>query len=183
MEDFVYIILAIIWIVVGIIGKANKKKTTQSQPKSQPREATSTEQETSSQPKTEVETIFEDLFGESKTQPAETAETIQESKSEPAYKSMEDYKFEHEKEKENNIYEQHPEGQEIDENFEFSSQKVETIEEMIKRIENSNNIEVVDDEEDSTRKESGVFTDQYLNEFISDPKKAIIYSEIINKRY
>ncbi|MFW5793470.1 MAG: hypothetical protein ACOCWC_04230 [Bacteroidota bacterium] len=183
MEDYIYIILGIVWVLVGFLGKKKKKTTAPVQRK----ETSAPEQTPQSQPKAEIETIFEDLFGESKPKsPEPEVQQVQEAKEmHSEYKGMEDYKFEHEMQEEStNQFEQIPEGTAVSKDYEFSSQKIETIEEMIKRIKTSDDIQVAElDAENEMNDNADYIDNAFIKEIISDPQKAIIYSEIINKRY
>lgn len=187
MEDLIYILLAVFWIVLGVIGNMKKKKAAQAQKQTKEAEAAQDPAEAAPKPKTEFETIFEELLGESESEleyeEQEAAQPAREKYEE--YSQKEDYKFDHEKQ-EPPAYEQFSEGLKVENDYEFASQKSITIDEMIKAIEESdeNRPEITSlGDESSYYESSGQPDDDIIENLIYNPQKAILYSEIINRRY
>ncbi len=186
MEDLIYIILAIVWIVVGIVG-ANKKKKAQAPQQAKPVEAQQEpEYQPQPQPARGLEAMIEDIF--EKNSPIEETEASLETLSESLeeYIEPEEYKFEYpETVYPENKYDQFSQGYKMDQDYEFGSQDFESIEDMIKMLEKEDESrpEVVDLDSSDQMSNSDIIDSDYLSEFVNNPKKAIIYSEIINRRY
>lgn len=197
MEDFLYIFLAIVWLVISILGGRKKKQQQQQkqqqqrqQQQEQPRTFEETRRETpepraekqEKRPSRDFEELLEDFFGEEtpKTEkPAQRAPA-------PAYSPEKEYSEERASEWK---YLEDVSDEEINkhegavkEDFEFSAEgKVETLEDLIKNYEDQyqqteekdKELTVLDlDEEESA-----------LTEFDFNGRDAIIYSEIINRKY
>ncbi|MFN2394870.1 MAG: hypothetical protein ABR597_04190 [Bacteroidales bacterium] len=198
MEDYLYIFLAIIWLVISILGGRKKKQQQQQrqqrQNQQQEEPVRSTFEETrreapepraekqEKRPSRDFEELLGEFFGEetSKTEkPAQQAPA-------PSYSSEKEYSDERTSEWK---YVEDVSDEEISkhegaikEDFEFSAEgKVETLEDLIKNYddqyqkteEKDKELEVVDlDEEESA-----------FSEFDFNGRDAIIYSEIINRKY
>jgi len=67
MEDYFYIILLVIWLVVSIVKRSNKARAKMAQPKAQPDATTSMPKET------QLEELLEDFFGSGKKKKQEAA--------------------------------------------------------------------------------------------------------------
>jgi hypothetical protein len=191
MEDFVYVILAILWLVISIVGN-KRKKAQQQQQQQQQAKPTPARQETRQEqdyettlPKTsEFEVLLDQFFGEDTTKPMKT-ETLDA----PEIDYSPEYTYQ-ESENEPFTYDEIPETEPhkfggmaaIEDNYEFSAEgNVETIEDLIKSYndqqrqaeEKDAEIVVVDLDEEEVGEKDWEF----------DGRKAIIYSEIINRRY
>ena len=201
MEEFLYIFLAIIWLVISILGSKKKKQQQQQQQqqKQQKQETQPSGREESreyqpapstgqkeKEPAKDFEELLEDFFG-AETKPKEKQPQPQEAPK-PAYAQERTYQDDRKPERRFNediISEkvEEFEGTEaITDDYEFSAEgKVETIEDLIrtyeeeyKKIEEKDKeIEVVDLDAEYVAKE----------DFEFDGRKAIIYSEIIKKKY
>ncbi len=201
MEDFLYIFLAVIWLVISILGSKRKKKAQQEQkqqrqvqqetqtvkreevPEYQTAQPTSQKQ---NEPKRDFEELLEEFFG-GETQTREKQPKRQDAPA-PAYsqeRTFQDNKKPERRFNEDIISEKVEDFEGADaitDDYEFSSEgNVETIEDLIKSYEDEykkidekdKELVVVDlDDEDSTKEE-----------FEFDGRKAIIYSEIIKRKY
>ena len=201
MEEFLYIFLAIIWLVISILGsKKKKKQQQQEQQQKQQRQETqaSSSQETreyqpvpptsqkEKEPSKDFEELLEDFFG-GETKPKEKQPQPQEAPK-PAYTQERTYQDDRKPERRFNEdiisekVEEFEGAEAITDDYEFSAEgKVETIEDLIrtyeeeyKKIEEKDKeIEVVDLDAEYVAKE----------DFEFDGRKAIIYSEIIRSKY
>ena len=63
MEEFVYILLAIVWLVISILGGRKKKASKPPAPKSYEEPATTTSTTPTSEKKSEFEDLLDDFFG------------------------------------------------------------------------------------------------------------------------
>ncbi len=195
MEDLLYIFLAIVWLAISILGSRKKKQqANQSRPEPKPIEQdeeapTMQAPPPSSQKEGEVdfEELLEDFFGGGSKKTEKPAEEAPQQAPAPAYTEERTYYSEkpeyRRKEEELSKPEEIKkfEGAITDE-YEFSAEgKVETIEDLIqsydkkykKTEEEDLKISVVDLEEGEYEKLDVEF----------DGRKAIIYSEIINRKY
>jgi hypothetical protein len=206
MEDFLYIFLAVIWLVISILG-SKKKKQAQQQKKQerQEREQRQERQETmppvreetheyqpaqpvseQKEPKRDFEDLLEEFFG-GESQPKEKQPKPQEAPT-PAYSQERTYQDNRKPERRFNEdilsekVEDFEGAEAITDDYEFSAEgKVETIEDLIKTYEDEYRkteekdmeLVVVDLEEEDSPKE----------DFEFDGRKAIIYSEIIKRKY
>ena len=196
MEEFIYIFLAIIWLVISILGSRKKKQAQQQKPKPQEyqeRKSTETRYETLEEPKPvrkeketgrNLEELLEEFFGESESVP----KPVEQKAPAPSYTKERTFKDDAKPERRFNedIAEKEIEKFEgtdaITEDYEFSAEgKVETIEDLIKSYddqykkteEEDKKLAVVDLDEEVGVKDDWVF----------DGKQAIIYSEIIKRKY
>jgi type II secretory pathway pseudopilin PulG len=198
MEDFLYIFLAVIWLVISILG-SKKKKQAQQQQKQQRQEQQSarneetreypTAQPTSQkekEPSKDFEELLEDFFG-AEPKPKEKQPKYQEATS-PAYTKERTYQDDRKPERRFNEdiisekVEEFEGADAITDDYEFSAEgKVETIEDLIRSYEDEyrkieekdKELIVVDLDEENVPEEEIEF----------DGRKAIIYSEIINRKY
>lgn len=201
MEEFLYIFLAIIWLVISILGsKKKKKQQQQEQQQKQQRQETqaSRSEETreyqpapptsqkEKEPSRDFEELLEDFFG-GETKPKEKQPQPQEAPK-PAFAKERTYQDDRKPERRFNEdiisekVEEFEGAEAITDDYEFSAEgKVETIEDLIrtyeeeyKKIEEKDKeIEVVELDEEYAAKE----------DFEFDARKAIIYSEIIRSKY
>jgi hypothetical protein len=181
MEDLIYILIAVAWIVIGVLGKRKKKAPQPSQQRQEPMP------ETPPPPKTEIETMFEEIFV-GKTPEIVTEEVIQPQNSDfEEYQQPEEYKVDYKgMEYKATSYENMAEAYNVENDYNLTSQQFESLEEMIKKLEreDENRPEVMDLEEaEYSSHKTNVVDDDILAEFARNPKKAILMSEIINKRY
>lgn len=191
MEDFIYIILAIVWLVVSIIGGKKKKKQAQEQQQPQPHRSESQpiEREVpTSKKENDFEDLLEDFFGSDTPKKQPSPEPVPQRSPQPAYTEersyddgkTRDYRFGGEQKAEE--VEKFEGVQAIEDDFEFTAEgKVETLEDLIKTyqereqriLEEDAKIDVVELDEEVIP----------VSELEFDARKAIIYSEIINRKY
>lgn len=191
MEDFLYIILAIVWLVISVIGGKKKKKQAQEQPqphRSQPQPIE--REEPTSKKESEFEDLLDDFFGSDspKTKEQPQPESAPQRAPQPAYTEersyddgkSSDYRFGGEQKAEE--VEKFEGVQAIEDDFEFTAEgKVETLEDLIKKHqEREQKILEEDAKIDVVELDEAVIP---VDEFEFDVRKAIIYSEIINRKY
>jgi hypothetical protein len=181
MEDLIYILIAVAWIVIGVLGKKKKKAPQPSKPIQEPM------QETPPPPKTEIETIFEEIFVGKKPE-VFPEEVIQPEKADfEEYQQPEEYKVEYKgMEYTATNYENMAEAYNVENDYNLTSPQFESLEEMIKNLEleDENRPEVMDlEESEYASHNANVIDDDIIAEFARNPKKAVLFAEIINKRY
>jgi hypothetical protein len=185
MEDFIYIILGIVWLVISIIGGKKKKAGKTPQPRtsqSEPRagETTQTPQNTGS----DFEDMLEEFFGtgskKTKTEPAPQPSMTKESP--PSY---DDYTPEIESLEtiDSDKISEYKGTYAVDSDYKFSAEpsKAESMEEIIRSYQ-------LRDKQIKDEDEKINVVDLDVSEALSsgidfDARKAIIYSEIINRKY
>lgn len=200
MEDIVYIVLGIIWLIVSVLGGLKKKQAQQNQqpsPQAKPYEEPTLEPEET----TEIEDMLEEFFGKNtstqKKQPEPTSQqeeyTYQQEEytyqqDEPTYQQQE-YSFEREEMK-HESYEtiephDHPKYEtkySVGKDYEFSAEgHIDTMEDIIRKYQMSD--EKAEEEDAKLTVEDIDMHDVVTNGFEFDARKAIIYSEIINRKY
>lgn len=215
MEEFVYILLAIVWLVISILGGRKKKASKPPTPKSYEEPATSESTAPTSEKKSEFEDMLEDFFGTDttvkKSQPAPQPTYMEErdqrrmddrSRDERRRddRSMDerderrkDDRSRDERRDDGRRFENSPfeevaaeevekfEGA-IEEDFEFTAEgKVETLEDLIKSYERSS--KKVEEEDAKLAVVELDEEDTFKPDFDFDPRKAIIYAEIINRKH
>ncbi len=163
MEDIIFILLAFAWLMYSLYQKQSKQK-----PEDKP-ESQAPDDEPQTEKKEEgFETIFRDVFGEEEVsaerKPRETFEQAETPQPQPEKQKPEGY-------------DKHSGMSSVDDNFEFSAEgEIETIEDQVKKQKQQEEkvLEVIDlwDEEEN---ENEVWD--------FDPRMAIIYSAIINRKY
>ncbi len=192
MEDFLYIILAVVWLVISILGGRRKKKQAeQNQPQPGRPEPRPIETETPTQEKeSEFEDLLEDFFGSGSPKTSEQSQSEPKPQPAPQPAYSEERRYNDGKNSDNTFMSQKKdeeverfEGtQAIDDDFEFAAEgKVETLEDLIKLydrteqkiLEEDAKINVVDLDEEVLP----------VADLEFDARKAIIYSEIINRKY
>ncbi len=198
MEELLYIFLAIIWLVISILGSKKKKQQQQQQKQQRQETQPSRSEETreyqpapptsqqEKEPSKDFEELLEDFFG-AETKPKEKKPQPQEA-SRPAYTKERTYQDDRKPERRFNEdiisekVEEFEGADAITDDYEFSAEgKIETIEDLIRSYEDEyekteekdKELEVVDLDEEYVAKE----------DFEFDGRKAIIYSEIIKKKY
>lgn len=199
MEEFFYIILLVIWIVVSLI-KRNKAKRAAEEPVPKPAQKTTTEKDTGQTPPRELdlEEVLGELFGKGKKQPVpepleEGASTAAAGSSkrpagarEPVYRAEESVPrsrtyADHGGAAFQQELEEYAEELGVQEDYEFSAEgKVETIEDLISRHA----------AEDARLQAADEFQawetadDEGLDEVPDfDLQTAVVFSEILNKKY
>jgi hypothetical protein len=188
MEDFIYIILAIVWLVISVIGGKKKKQQQQSQP-SRPAHQPY-EEKTAPPPGSEIEDMLEEFFGKSsKNQEQQPeAEQILEYEEEPVLHS-EPYSFDHES--------PHQESLESIENVDYSKYETqhnfgydyqfianaqgETLDDIIRQYQESD--ERAQQEDSKMSVVDLDMQEAVTSAFQFDPRKAVIYYEIMNKKF
>ncbi|MDR4987713.1 MAG: hypothetical protein RG741_02595 [Bacteroidales bacterium] len=159
MEDFVYIILIIVWLLVSFLRKKPKtqKQREKPEPSAQP-EAVPAEEELS------MEEMLQEFLGGKKQQKQEAG-----SKTTPDIATDQgtvDPKFE-----------QHVGQEGVSEDFEFATEgKIETIDDLIKSHKTQEALALAKAEDEYGSESSGD-----IPEF--DLRTAVIFSEILNKKY
>ncbi len=186
MEDFVYIILAVVWLVISILG--NKKRKAQQAQNTPPAKEQEVQHEPVPEPQpqepSDFEVLLDDFFGD---EPKKTPKRVPTEKEENVFSSD---KYPHEERKYQNYptkeaipddeLEKYEGADAIDDDYEFSAEgELETIENLIKSYDEKERqleeekIVVVDVEDE----------DSQLYEWEFNGRDAIVYSEIINRRY
>lgn len=191
MEDLVYIILAVVWLAISILGGRKKKKQRQSVPQPEMSEPQPIEVETTTKPakKSEFEDMLEDFFGtdkdkpkpEPKPKPEQVFQNENESTFDPPKRdkggSIQTAPWTYMSEEKKKEFEG-----EVEKDFEFTAEgKLETLEDYIKAYEMTDK---------KTEEEAAKIAVVDLEEVVPvlagldfDPRKAIIYSEIINRKH
>ncbi len=172
MEDFGILIMILIWLVISFL----RKKPKDAKSKGKPRPATQQEP----QQETDFEEMLEEFLGggkkkEKQQEPVEVEEPERkhETAAERHYREKEEEL--HRKEGTEKEYEEFVG---VEEDFEFSSEgKIETIEDLIKSHKDKE--PVLEVEEVDGDQGEGIRDD--LPDF--DLRKAVIYSEIYNRKY
>jgi FtsZ-interacting cell division protein ZipA len=191
MEDLVYIILGIIWLIVSVVGGLKKKQAQKgNQPHAKPYEEPTVEPETP----IEIEDMLEEFFGTNKKtqqkQPETTynQEEVTYQQEETTYQQPE-YSFEREEMK-HESYEtiephDHPRYETkyaVGKDYEFSGQgPVESMEDVIRQYQKSD--EKAEEEHARLAIEDIDTQDIISGDFVFDGRQAIIYAEIINRKY
>lgn len=165
MEDIIFILIAVVWLMYSLF-KGKSKKKQPAKPTPQPGEQPRTEKKDK-----DFETVFREILGEEE----ETDET--ETDTEEEYTRSEPTPHEtYAKKEETKEYEQHTGMIGVSDDFEFSAEgEIETLEDQLAKQQQKKDkhLEVIDlwDE------------DEDLESFQFDPRNAIIYSEIIKRKY
>ncbi len=161
MEDIIFILLAVVWLLYSLFkGKSKKKPQEKSipQPSDKPR---------SEKQEKDFETIFREILGEEDEKEEEEAEVYAGERETPQMQTEEEKPEEVKK---------HTGLSGVGDDFEFSAEgKIETIEDQVKKQkqQKEKHLEVIDLWAEDEETEPLHF----------DPQKAIIFSEIINKKH
>ncbi len=181
MEDFIYIILGIVWLVISILGGKKKKQAQQANP-SRPTPEPYEQPNQPKQGKQEIEDMLEEFFGTgTKTQKSEPAPETLYEKEQQSYKPVEAPAGSLET-IEDNEYKRYETKYSVGKDYEFSAEgKIETLEDLINKHK-------MTDQEIQEEEERLSVVDLDLEEAVIsgidfDARKAIIYSEIINRKY
>jgi hypothetical protein len=173
MDDLIYFLLVIGWLAFSFYQQAAKKKKAQMK-------NTREEYDNSESYPYEVEHEYETQEEERKPQPdfKQLLEEMLMGKEAQAAKPTSEYDqqedFDRKEKKEVNIYQQYLEEEVADGPF-ISQEKIESLEERRAALEN----EMVVAEKDDDDSES-IYQDRDID---FDLRKAVIYSEILNRRY
>ncbi len=165
MEDVIFVLLAFAWLIYSLYKGKSKKKTRE---KSVPQTET---QSGSERKEKDFETIFREIVGEKED--VVTQNTTKETVNNPS--TMQNQQMEAQK---SAGFEKHTGMTSVGEDFQFSAEgEIETIEDQIEKQEQEKEkeetIEVIDLWDDEVKTES----------FHFNPRDAIIYSEIIKRKY
>lgn len=179
MEDFIYIILGIVWLVISILGGKKKKQAQQSQP-SQPQPYEQPRQP--KQEQSEIEDMLEEFFGTgNKTQKSEPAPETMYEKEQQSYQQVET-PAESLETLEDNEYKRYETKYSVGKDYEFSAEgKIETLEDLINQYKMSD--QQIQEEEERLSVVDLDLEEAVRNSIDFDARKAIIYSEIINRKY
>lgn len=185
MEDFIYIILGIVWLVISIIGGKKKK------PGQAPRPGTSRSEprpiETTEKPKNtgaDFEDMLEDFFGtgskKPKDQPAPQPSMTQEKPHsfdnyQPEIESLETI--------ESDKMSEYKGTYAVDSDYKFSAQpsKTESMEDIIRSYQLRD--KQIQDEDEKINVVDLDISEALASGIDFDARKAIIYAEIINRKY
>ncbi len=175
MEDFIYIILVVVWLLVSFLKKKPKKDQADRRP--QP----SSQEETTASPGKEVsmEDMLEDFFGGGKKKKEQSSESYQ---PEVAYEDSSDDQpvlAEHETWEPSTqaVFKEHTGKSGVSDDFEFSAEgKIKTIDELIAAHKKKEALELARAEEEYGGSEGADIPEFNLRD-------AVIFSEILNKKY
>jgi len=184
MEDVIYIVLAIAWLVISIIGGRKKKQAQQAKSIPQKQEVEPYETPTPTS-KSEIEDMLEDFFGTGKAKPSPSPYNQPEPMvAEEAPHSFSDYTTEKESLEtiEETQYSQYQGNYSVSENYIFSQVPgADSMEELIRSYELSDRLA---QEENSKLAVLDIHGEHGpLNGFDFDGRKAMIYSEILKRKY
>jgi len=163
MEDIIFILLAFVWLIYSLYkGKSKKKQQEKPMPQTG-------DQPVREKKEKDFETIFREILGD------EEVATESEAEVESIDKSTQTPQMQQEDEKPEE-FQKHSGLSGVSDDFEFSAEgKIETIEDQVEKQEKQKDkhLEVIDlwDEQED------------IESFDIDPRKAIIYSEIIKNKY
>lgn len=182
MEDFIYIILGIVWLVISILGGLKKKQaspTTQSRP--QPQEETLPEPG----PMPEIEDMLDDFFGTGKKrqQPEHAEEEeVYHPQHEQYLPQNDEVVYESYEEPAEQDYPKYETKYAVSEGYEFSSQVMHgTLDNILEQYRLSDERAKQEDSQMAVEDLDTQGTAAPAFEF--DARTAIIYSEIINRKY
>jgi FtsZ-interacting cell division protein ZipA len=195
MEDLVYIVLGIIWLIISVLGGLKKKKAQQQanypQPQAKPYQEPTVEPDDE---KIEIEDMLEEFFGTNtaskKKQPEPTyqQEEYTYQQDEPTYK-QEEYSFERQEMKHQSYETLEPHDPPkyetkyaIGSDYEFSAEgHIDTMEDIIRQYQMNDELA---QEEDAKLAVEDIDNQIIVAEaFDFDARKAVIYAEIINRKY
>jgi hypothetical protein len=183
MEDIVYIILAIVWLVISVLGGKKKKQAPQQQsrPARQPYE-----EKTAPPPGSEIEDMLEEFFGKSSKAPE--AEPTAEQEPEEVYAHEEQvYDFENTQYDsletiEQQDYSKYESKFSIDKDYSFSAVSPEgSMDEILRRYRESD--EKAQEEDAKLAVVDLDMGQAVTSTFHFDPRMAVIYSAILNRKY
>lgn len=174
MEEYVYIILVVIWLLVSILRRKPKKDATRGKPQTAPQEETGAPAEK----EISMEEMLEEFLGGGKKKPGETSRD--KPVDEPVYDAPERREVKtttyRTPEKQETAYEEF-EGEAVAEDHAFTSEgKIKTIDELIESHKKEEALRLAREQE-----EAGIEPAEGIPEF--DLRNAVIFSEILNRKY
>ncbi len=174
MEEYVYIILVVIWLLVSILRRRPKKDATKSKPQTAPQEKTSAPAEKDMS----MEEMLEEFLGGGKKKSRETSRD--KPVDEPVYNAPERREVKttayQTPEKQETAFEEF-EGETVAEDHAFVSEgKIKTIDELIESHKKEEALRLAREQE-----EAGIEPAEGIPEF--DLRSAVIFSEILNRKY
>jgi len=174
MEEYVYIILVVIWLLVSILRRRPKKDATKGKPQPVPQEKTSAPAEK----EMSMEEMLEEFLGSGKKKPKEP--THKKPVDEPVYDAPERREVKttayQTPEKQEAAFEEF-EGEAVAEDHTFVSEgKIKTIDELIELHKKEEALRLAWEQE-----EAGNEPAEGIPEF--DLRNAVIFSEILNRKY
>ncbi len=179
MEDVIFIIVAFIWLMYSLYQNQSKKK---SKEKSQPSQQSPPTEEAQEEGTKDFETVFREIFGEegAKGKQTKDAEVVQEQQSTEATnvekERAQPWQYH---EQEDSKYQEHTGMLNVGDDYEFSAEgKIERIEDQVEKQKE-------EDKEDKSLEVIDLWDDENYDKehFSLDPKQAIIYHEIIKRKY
>jgi len=186
MEDFIYIILGIVWLVISIIGGKKKKqqgqkpKPTTYRSEPQPIETTQQPQNTGS----DFEDMLEDFFGTGSNKPKDQP-APQPSMTKEKPHSFDDYQPEIESMEtiESDKMSDFKGTYAVESDYKFSSQpsKAESMDDIIRSYQQRD--KQIKDEDEKINVVDLDVSEAFASDIDFDARKAIIYAEIINRKY
>jgi hypothetical protein len=183
MEDFIYIILGLVWLVISILGGLKKKQAPTAQSRPQPREESLPEPG----PMPEIEDMLDDFFGTGKKshqpKPADQEEVYNPQYDEEPLPQYEEVVYESLEEPADQDYPKYETKYAVDEGYQFSAQVMHgTLDNILEKYRLSDEQAEFEDSQMAVEDlDSPTTTATPAFEF--DARKAIIYSEIINRKY
>ncbi len=184
MEDFIYILLAIVWLVVSIIGGRKKKLAQQAKNNPQTREVETYNTPTPTA-KSEIEDMLEEFFGTGTSKPTPApARQPEPVLTDEEYTPFQDYKpiTESLETIEEPQYRDYQGVFTVSEDYNFSAEsKNESMDELIRSYELSD--QLAHEESAKLAVEDIHGTQGIMAGFEFEARKAIIYSEILNRKY
>lgn len=191
MEDFVYIILIVIWLLVSFLKRKPKEDRKTSQPASRPEPSSGDQKEVT------VEDMLEEFFGtDTKSKERKQVEPVfdaSERKRDDDYERLEDRREkelleqrddtpmwgqEDSKKKKDPRIQEHEGKSAVSKDFEFTSEKKQqTIDELIASHKREEALRAAQEEVDD---EAGIGLEG-IPDF--DLRNAVIFSEILNRKY
>ncbi|MFN3554721.1 MAG: hypothetical protein ACK4VN_02020 [Bacteroidales bacterium] len=196
MEDYIYIILGIVWLVISILGGKKKKQQQQQQqqqqqnkPKAEPTESIPQQSfeppvnETESD--TDIEVLLEEFFGAGNKQqstpaPQATPRPFAQMEEEKPLQPYVTETFADEISRE--LRGRYESLEQVEQDYEFSAEgKIETIDDLIKSYDHQHWKAEEENSQISVVELDG--SQPAMKDFRFDARQAIIYAEIINRKY
>jgi hypothetical protein len=183
MEDIVYIILAIVWLVISVLG-GKKKKQAQQQQTRPARPAY--EEKTAPPPGSEIEDMLEEFFGKP-SKPTES-EPVAEQEPEPVFKN-EEHTFEYEPDHQESLetieetdFKKYEYQEPVASDYQFAGATYAgSLDDIIRQYQES-------DEKALEEAAKLSVVDLDMNKAVTttfdfDPRLAVIYSAILNRQH
>jgi len=181
MEDFIYILLAIVWLVISILGGKKKKQAQTQKPAPEPYDAQPAAP-AAPNAKGEFEEMLDDFFGTDTSAPKKIPNPETEYYEEEYSFEPEPVRVESMESIDPGEYQKYETKYSVGADYEFSTEgKIETLEDLINQYKKS------DEQAEEEAAKLNVVDIDMVNSAVTgidfDPQKAIIYSEIINRKY